>query len=250
MTSAVPASGDPSFALITGCPRSGTTAVLEWLGQQDRVAAHEESRILHAAERFLGEVERFATLSAAADSALSVLRTAVISYARRGAAGDARLIVEKEPLESIAIPDGAYSDWLRRVRSILPALRVIFLLRDPLATVSSMRARTWGHSLSSGQVRDLGLDECIATWRANARLAVELQPDPLVMRCSYDRLVSDPATVSEDLCAFLGLRASPFRPSPARPLILSDEERWRVLEQTTAERALLKASWPDGHWQP
>jgi hypothetical protein len=216
--------------------------VLEWLGAHRGVIAHEESRILHAGERFVAEVERFKGLSASRADALDGLRSAIASFAAKGADPAVRLIVEKEPLEPIAIPDRQYGEWLRRVREILPEMKILFMVRDPVATVSSMRARNWGHSLTVGVPRSFSLEECIAVWRANALLAIALTEDASVMRCSYDHLVADPRGVSSRVGDFLRLDLRPFQPRDARPSVLSAAEVALVLEKTGHERALLNGA--------
>lgn len=230
----------PTMALITGSPRTGTTALLGWLGGHPGVVAHEESRILLAAHRFLEEVDRFRALDDARDDALHALRETCLAYATRDAPASTRLLIEKEPMEPIALPGGDYADFLRHVRSLFPGLRVIFMLRHPVATVSSMRARPWGASLARIQPRSFSLDECITTWRANAALAARLAGDRLVFLCHYEELVADPDTVSSRVTGFLGLGAGPpFRPRPPRPTVLTPEEELIVLERTAGERSLL-----------
>src|SRR5689334_17287759 len=51
-----------NFCLITGAPRSGTTAVSAWLGHQPAVLAFQESRILVSIHRFMEEIDRFQNL--------------------------------------------------------------------------------------------------------------------------------------------------------------------------------------------
>lgn len=230
----------PELALITGSPRSGTTAMLDWLGARPRVVAHEESRILLAAHRFLAEVDRFQALDDARDDALHALRSCCLAYAMRDAPESTRLLIEKEPLEPIALPAGDYAGFLRNVRSLYPGIRMIFMVRHPVATVSSMRARQWGASLARASARSFSLDECITTWRANAALAAQLAGDRLVLRCHYEELVADPAAGSVRIADYLGLSGTPpFRPRPPRPSVLTPEEELLVLERTAAERHLL-----------
>jgi hypothetical protein len=230
----------PALALITGSPRSGTTAVLEWLGARPGVAAREESRILLAAHRFLAEVDRFQVLDDARDDALHALRAACLAYAMRDAPDSTRLLIEKEPLEPIALPAGDYAEFLSHVRSLYPGIRMIFMVRHPVAAVSSMRARQWGNSLTRVPAKSFSLDECITTWRANAALAAQLAGHRLVLRCHYEELVADPSAASVRIADFLGLSGTPpFRPLPPRPSVLTPEEELLVLERTAAERHLL-----------
>lgn len=226
----------PSFALITGCPRSGTTALLNWLGQQPGVVIREESRIFHAAAAFLTEVERFTALASRRRRLEGLLGELVSSSSGDGAPAATRLIVEKEPLERIAIPDGRYSGWLLRVRSLMPSLKVLYMVRDPTQVVSSMLARTWGHSLARGPVVSLAFEDCLDTWLATARLALDLSNDPGVLIVNHGRLVTEPAAESNRIAAFLGLASAvAFAPSPTRAGILTPSQAEAVIAATGLE---------------
>ncbi|MGQ0765608.1 MAG: sulfotransferase [Gemmatimonadota bacterium] len=231
-------SGPPmcAFALVTGCPRSGTTAMLNWLGRQPGVTIHEESRILHAAVAFLREVERFSSLSSRRARLKELLAALVATSAIDGASAGTRLVVEKEPLEPIAVPDANYAGWLATVRSLIPPLRILFMIRDPLEVVSSMLARTWGHSLTQGPIVSLGIDACIDTWLANARLAIELHNDPQVLVLNHAHLVARPDETSRQVEAFLSLGSvSIFTPSPTRPSVLAPGQAQAVGAATARE---------------
>lgn len=214
--------------------------MLQWVGARPGVVAREESRILLAAHRFLAEVDRFQALNDGRDDALHALRAACLAYAMRDAPDSTRLLIEKEPLEPIALPAGDYAEFLSHVRSLYPGIRMIFMVRHPVAAVSSMRARQWGNSLARAPVRSFSLDECITTWCANAVLAGQLAGDRLVLRCHYEDLVADPSAASARIAEFLGLGSTPpFRPMQPRPSVLTPEEELLVLERTAAERQLL-----------
>jgi hypothetical protein len=158
----------------------------------------------------------------------------------RDAPDSTRLLIEKEPLEPIALPAGDYAEFLSHVRSLYPGIRMIFMVRHPVSAVSSMRARQWGNSLTRAPARSFSLDECITTWRANAALAAQLAGHRLVLRCHYEELVADPSAASVRIADFLGLSGTPpFRPLPPRPSVLTPEEELLVLERTAAERHLL-----------
>ncbi len=232
-----PTDAMPSVALVTGCPRSGTTAVLLWLGDQAGVHVRDESRLLVATHRFLDTVDRFTSLDDARGVVVSALRHMLIGQLRLAAPLSTRLLVEKEPLEPIALPDERYDVFVRHALDVLPALRIVFMLRHPVATVSSMRNRQWGHTLTSGEVRDVTVDEAIGTWRANAALAVALRATPAVHICRYEHLVANREQATHAIGAHLGLDPiKPFRPRQARANVLSDAEVQHVLASTVEER--------------
>lgn len=227
----------PAVALVTGCPRSGTTALLNWVGTHPGVVVRDESRRLIAAHRFLDTVDRFTALRDARDTLLPTLRATVVQHLPADRHAHPRLLVEKEPMEGIALPDARYAEFLRHARELFPALRVVIMLRHPVATVSSMRARRWGYSLASGELRDLSVEEAIDTWRATAALAHALRDDPAVCLCRYELLAQDPATVGRAVAAHLGI-VSPTRfvPSAARASVLTETEATTVLAHTAEER--------------
>ncbi len=228
------ARGDaPRVALVTGCPRSGTTSVLNWLGAQKNVTAIDESRVLVAAHQFLDAVDRFATLSEKRQQVLQSLRAMVMKHMAERSSTGTEWLVEKEPLERIAFPDGRYDAFLRHARELLPDLHVVFMLREPVATVASMRARRWGYSLTSGETHEIDLDAAIDTWLAGAALAESLTSDSSTYLCRYDVLVTQPGVVSDEIAEFLGLRGHvSFLPRVARPLGLSADEQQHVHERT------------------
>ena len=67
------------ICLITGCPRSGTSAVLYWLEAQKHVAGFKESRIMISAHRFLNEVENFKELQNNRPTLIKMIRNLVFS---------------------------------------------------------------------------------------------------------------------------------------------------------------------------
>ena len=208
-----------------------------WLAQQPHVVVRDESRRLLAAHAALDTADRFAALSAERETVHLALRRLVLEPRAGERWPGARLLVEKEPLEPIALPGGRYQDFLRHALELFPTIRVVAMVRHPVATVSSMRARRWGYSLTSGELRDVTVDEAIDTWRENAALVHALRDDPRVLACRYEHLVADPAQVTATIAAHLALPApSAFVPIRARPLVLGDDEVARVLARTARER--------------
>lgn len=232
------------FALITGCPRSGTSALCAWFRQQPGVAGFNESRILLAAHAALQQVDRFSTLHEARAHCLAAQRGLVHDWYARERWLVRRWIVEKEPLEPIALPDGDYDRFLAHVRELFPAARFIGLVRDPLPTIWSMRQRTWGTSLAHADPHlEWSIERCLEVWRANVQLLARLRTEPHVLVCRYETLIADPVDTSRRLAQFLALRRHhPFIAQPASTVGFHAAERARILDATQAERHLL-SSW-------
>lgn len=68
------------ICLISGAPRSGTTALCEWIGCQNDVSAFEESCILVSIHRFMNDINRFQKLEKASATTVKLSRTLVFNY--------------------------------------------------------------------------------------------------------------------------------------------------------------------------
>jgi hypothetical protein len=201
------------------------------------VSALEESRILFAAHRFLDEVDRFTVLGDRRRQLLRQARGAVLEHYAAVSRGSPSTIIDKEPLEPIALPDGGYERFLEHVRALFPSIRILYLIRHPVPTIWSMLNRRWGYTLASEDLRDFSLDECIATWKSNAALASGLEPQRRVRVTRFEDLVADPATESGGVQRFLRLRdGSDFEPRDTAEVAFDAADRDRILDETASER--------------
>jgi hypothetical protein len=105
-----------AFCLITGTPRSGTTAVCRWLTSQKRVVGSPETRILVAAHHMVQEIDRFNRLIREERPLLVDARRLVEKFYARKYRVWGRVLVDKEPLEPIAFPNRDYQQFIRNVR--------------------------------------------------------------------------------------------------------------------------------------
>lgn len=220
--------------LITGAPRSGTSALCSWLGSQRVVSAFPESRILVSAHRFMDESFRFKNLENDNERMAHLARDLVLEYysGSRLLAGR-KLVVDKEPLEPIAFPSREYGRFLSNVKKILPDIKVLFAVRDPVATVWSMSQRTWGESLTIPESRRFSLEEYAENWCACADLAFNLASDLNVYIVQFGRLVGAPEIESQRIFDFLGIHNGvPFDPRPTHPIGFSNAEREKILYLT------------------
>jgi len=216
-----------SFCLISGAPRSGTTAMRFWLSKHRGIATFNESRMLVTAHGFLQEVSRFRHLKADEKIFVDMARQLVHGYYRRaGVLLGRSLLVDKEPLEPIAFPDKDYKTFLVNTRKILPETKFLFMIRDPIATVWSMTQEKWGYSLTDGEPQKLPVDEHIENWKACADLLIEYSADASAYICQFGRLVTEPERESSRIFDFLQVRrGEPFRPNPTDKIGFSDKER-------------------------
>lgn len=221
------------FCLVTGAPRSGTTAVAKWLHGHLSIVAFRESRVLIALHRFLEEAARFRHTGTPEELATLARALAYRYYRGQRLLLGRRLLVDKEPLEPIAIRDGRYGAFVGSVRMLFPEGRLLFMLRGPYATIWSMRRRKWGYSLTGTEPQSFSLDEHIDNWCACTELALRYADDPRAYLCSFERLVAEPEAESRHIFAFLGLRGGPsFQPHPVKEVGFSDEERARIRART------------------
>lgn len=224
-----------TFCLITGPPRSGTTALARWLLSQENVIGLNESRILVSVHRLVSEIHRFQDLYKERLPLEKLARRfALSSYGTFGVYFGTRVLVDKEPLEPIAFPDKDYRAFLRNLRTVFPGIRFLFLLRDPVPTIWSMTKRKWGFSLRNTEPVDFSLEEHIETWCSNVDAALEYADDSQTYLCFNSRLVADPIPESRRIFDFLGIKEGrPFEPRPTKQVGF-DEEHLRKIRDATA----------------
>jgi len=225
-----------SFVLVSGSPRSGTSALEAWLGSQRGVASFFESRTLVAAHALLTQAERFRALHGRLDRVVAHTRRLALSlYAdERLLAG--RVLVDKEPLEPVAFPSGDYEDFMRHVDLLFPERRLLLLVREPVSTVWSMRNRRWGESLVEREQAEWSLETSIEVWRANARMALDRRSDPQTLVVRFEDLVDRPAEESKRIGNFIGLDVTAFEPRPTKEVAFDPGAREAILEATGPER--------------
>lgn len=205
-----PPSGTPTPVLIVGMPRSGTSLTEQILASHPDVAATGESSFLQdavsAAQRRTGCAYP-AGLNALAPDVLAEIGEAYCDRLARHAGG-ARFITDKTPMNF---------QYLGFARAILPDVRIVHCVRDPVDTCLSIfrlpfdRDQTYAHSLESlatfhGRYRAL-----MARWRT---ILGERMID-----VRYEDLVGDLETQARRLLDHLGL------PFDARVLAFHETER-------------------------
>ncbi len=114
-----------TFCFVSGSYRSGTTAVADWLARQDDAAGFSESRLTMAAHAMLQQVQRFKKLAADGDEITGELRRMLLGYYLKQSGGRRpRLLIDKEPLGPIGLPDRNYGEFLANVRRLFPGVKL------------------------------------------------------------------------------------------------------------------------------
>ena len=225
--------GPRGLCLVVGCPRSATSSVCRWLNAQPGLVYASQSRILVCAHRLVEEVERLKTLEANREAVLRMTRRLVYTYYASSWLCWRRILVDKENLEPVALPDGRYGEFLRSVRELFPGMKLLFMIREPVATIWSITQRQWGYSLTRPDLRSYSVEDGIGIWQASAQLAVHYFGDPGAYICRFERLVAAPHAESRRILDFLGIRdGRPFSPRPTRVVGFSEADREHILHAT------------------
>lgn len=219
------------YCLIVACPRSGTSAMRRWLHRHDDIVTVDQTRILSAAFHFLEECKRFDSL----DADLALLRPLIgrlvfdyyvsrVSYSRK-------ILVEKENFELVTFPGGRYCDYLKCVLDVFPDIKLLFMIRDPVATIWSMTQRSFKDMFTE---RVYSLKEGIAIWNACADVIEKFGSLGNAYVCQFGRLVSDPGAESQRILRFLSVPEKPrfFSPRQTKEIGFSAAEKELILDLT------------------
>lgn len=229
------------ICLISGAPRSGTSALVEWLGHQPGVSAFHESRILVSVHRFMEEIHRFKDLDRDSATIVNLARHLVLDYysSSRILIGK-RLFVDKEPLEPIAFPSREYGQFIINVKRLFPESKLLLVIRDPIATIWSMTRRSWGESLTNMQAKRLTIEEYTENWRSCAGLILQYCSDPSTYIVQFGRLINDPENESRRILDFLSIRkGDSFQPGQTKEIGFNNEERDNILGMVRPQLELL-----------
>jgi len=233
--------------LVTGCPRSGTTAVASWLLSAPGVAGGMETRRSVVVHAMLNEARRFRTFGDDGLAGAGATRDVLVAAARAALeslygniptvafSANEATVVDKEPLEPIALPKGDYAQYLQDVLDVTDG-KLICLVRNPIDAVASMVRRKWGYSTYAeprAMTAELGAHVWNAANAAIIRAAV-VAPERVSLH-SHEALCSDPRTESEILRQVTGLALPDFKPMATH----HGEYDARVVSETSWIRQLL-----------
>jgi hypothetical protein len=214
--------------IILGCPRSGTTLLQAMLHSHPRIAIAPETRFLLPAyrrRRRFGDLEERANRRALAK--FIVGRGHLFSNLGLDRRETIRQIVAGPPTlgSAIGVVLRAYAERLDRSRwgekrpgyhrhidvvmRLFPDAQIVHVVRDPRDCVASLKRMPWWnrpvyHSVSAWAQSLDYTDEAMRKWPG------------VVARVQYERLVADPETELEALCAALGEDYDPAMAEPER----------------------------------
>lgn len=229
------------FCLITGAPRSGTTAMEQWLNRQNKVVALHETRILRTTHRFLEEAKLHNKLDPEGEFTNLARNIAYQFYSTRCSITENELMIDKEPLVPIGFPNKEYALFLENYRLLFPHGKLLFMIRDPLSTIWSMQERKWGYSIRNYTPRKFNLEFYIENWCDCADIIIDYADDNNTCICSFETLVKNPENESGRIFDFLNIsRGEPFQPQEVKTVGFSDDERDLIQSKTKNHVLMLK----------
>jgi hypothetical protein len=198
------------------------------------IAGSYESRLLVSMHRATEEINRFAALKPHTALLASLLRETVYSfYNHTQVLINKDLIIEKEPLEPVAFPDRRYEAFLKNTRTLVPGIKVLYMVRNPLSTIWSMSRRLWGYSLVDTEPHPFSLDDHIDNWCRCTELALSYIDDRDVHICIFENLVQDPVRESKAIFEFLGVSNEiPFEPRDTKQVGFDARQQDLILTKT------------------
>lgn len=231
------------ICLISGPPRSGTTALCNWLNDQRGISAHSESRILVSIHKFMEEIYKFQKLDRDRAMIAKLARNLVFDYysSSRILIGK-RLLIDKEPLEPIAFPSKDYEKFIINLRMLYPESKLLLVIRDPVATIWSMTRRSWGKSLANSEPKVFNLNDYIENWCTCVDIILQYQADPNTYIVQYGRLVNDSEAESRRIFNFLNIgNGKSFQSRKTKEIGFSNKERAKILQIVEPKLELLYA---------
>ena len=206
----------PSFVVLLGFPRSGTTLLSRLLDAHPEISCPPETHLLSAASRFLSEqtevegppigvLSGLSFVGIPADEVIAPLREMVFGFHRRIADG-APVWVEKTGsdifhLETIEMLLRGQARFLTLIRNPLDVIASNLDLEAEMgAQLSDLATATAGHPDRFEGLARAWVDRAAALDAFAAR-----QADGVVYRLRYEDLLADPAPVLSGVLDWLGV---------------------------------------------
>lgn len=225
-----------SLCLIVACPRSGSTALGNWLSKQSSVVYAHQSRALTTICRYINDIDGFKSLHANRELLFQLANEIVWQYYSNSLFYWNRILVDKENFDPTGFPDERYGEFLETVQSLFPDIKIIFIVRDPVATIWSMcQKKWWGYTLTRHSLVEFSLDKYIDIWNHSAKLVPKYRCAKNVYVCKFENLVDAPEKESENIFRFLGiLGGRPFYPKATAKIDFDQTEKQYILDNTGA----------------
>lgn len=233
---------------VTGSSRSGTTLMARLLGRHERVHTLPELHFFEQIwDPGVGPGDPSkSALTAAAARLLAIAEEGLLHHDSAAHMDEARALVDGErgagdPAAMLDLYFGVLRDQATKHGASIPCehtprnvffarqimqgsaeARIICMVRDPRDVVLSQRAKWKRRALTDKkeprrdpkrQVLRAALAyhpvNAAILWRASARAIRSIEDDRRVLVVRYEDLVSDPTTVTRQVCDFLGLDWNP-----------------------------------------
>lgn len=218
--------------VITGCPRSGNTAMLNWLAQSNQTVTLDEEKICKAAARFLKLTYNVKRLYENRYLIENLLRDLIYKYVSEQRFVWNKLIIYKEPL---SLHDVGFFENMER---LFPRIKIIFMVRHPVNVINSMRKRRWRVTVRNVEPREMSLANGIALWKFSASQYVKNRQRNMYL-CYYEKLIKDTNLESEKIKEFLGIKKlGVFVVEEAKRVDLAEDIVQKILNETQEERKL------------
>jgi tetratricopeptide (TPR) repeat protein len=197
-----PRNGAVGHVFLVGFPRSGTTMLGQALaGHQQIVTLDEQETLADAAAAFFTSPQALDRLAAIDADEAARFRGLYWERVRKGGADwDAKVLVDKLPMNALAMP---------LIVKLFPTAKVLFLERDPRDVVLSAFRRQFAPNPTTYAFTSLTdtaeLYDAVLSLMGRFEQVLDLD----LRRQSYERLVADFDTEVGAICRFIGLDWTP-----------------------------------------
>jgi len=215
------------ICIITGCPRSGTTAMLRWLSESNQIAGFDEPKICKMSSRFMGDVYYYAALYPNRDVLGKLFKNILYKYMGHQKIIWNKTLVIKEPLSL---------RFTENIRKIFPDLKIIYMVRHPVNVFNSMAKRKWGCRLKNATPKDMSLEEGINMWKASVNQYIK-NKNAKTYLCVHENLITNTDCESARIKEFLKIkRLNAFTVSDTAKIDLEEGVVRKILDDTKRER--------------
>lgn len=225
------------YVLISGCPRSGTSACLQWMDNHPRTVTFYENRIAYALSTFCDTVDRYQKLANRANFLQGQIRSLFLRDAADQKWTRGRVLVLKEPVQATAFEHVDQLAMLMNLKRLLTPLSIVLLTRHPVNVVNSMLNRKWGTSIVGAEPQEMSVERGVAAWKNAADMSQAFKDDDSVLDIRFEDFLEESERTAASIAAATGLSGT-FNVELRRiaRVSLTDEQIDYVLEQTENER--------------
>jgi len=194
-----------NIVFVGGAPRSGTSLLQKMLGfHSDILAGPEFENIydvvqLYKRMKATNERDRHEFYCGLDDIKQEIEQLVLNLLTARSSESDCRLIIEKTPKNVLVFNE---------LREIFPKAKFIFVLRDPRATVASLKLvseRMKTKAIKSAFGRGIETDIKLTRTYLDHGLKFFSENSDICHMIRYEHLVSDPEGQMEAVCQFMGV---------------------------------------------